>query len=385
MLLSALRRTTVYAALDADGTRHWRWTLRPLVDAEYWRRRGARLMVPLQPTMPAMWADLACRTAERMQRSATSKDQPVLTEPVHPLWRRLVRRLRRPDMVARLDRRLRLSGYEVGVRADDAILLSDSDTTQHTESSHRTSAPQKTDVAAVRDLLRGRLLTVREIERLVERENVSLGRPVVDCLAWLEAAGHVRQLPGIRRGPFGTLRCMRCGEAEALHAWDCAICGERECWQCEACRSMGAVRSCTVLYATEAACETVEGGVDETDGRLGGRPVTVHAPQLTAAQQRASDALTTFVRPEAPEPRDAVVWAVCGAGKTEMSFAAVATVLSRGGRVLFAIPRRDVVRELGRRLRRAFPDVELQVLHGGTDRTALPVLSPGSLTVATTH
>ena len=79
------------------------------------------------------------------------------------------------------------------------------------------------------------------------------------------------------------------------------------------------------------------------------------------------------------------MWAVCGAGKTEMCFAAVAAELARGGRVLFAVPRRDVVRELGPRLRAAFPHVQLQVLHGGADRAVLPVLPPGSVTVATTH
>ena len=39
----------------------------------------------------------------------------------------------------------------------------------------------------------------------------------------------------------------------------------------------------------------------------------------------------------------------------------------------------------GQRFRTAFPHVELQVLHGGADRTVLPMLSQSSLTITTTH
>jgi len=106
-------------------------------------------------------------------------------------------------------------------------------------------------------------------------------------------------------------------------------------------------------------------------------------PALTAAQRRAAWALDGFVR--RPETRAALVWAVCGAGKTEVTFIAAGRVLSQGGRVLFAVPRRDVVQELGPRLAAAFPSAELRVLHGGPDRIDYPGLAPGSLTIATTH
>ncbi|REJ31689.1 MAG: hypothetical protein DIU83_11610, partial [Bacillota bacterium] len=53
----AWRRMTVYAVVFDDGVRHWRYTLRPHVDAAYWRRQGAQAVGALEPPAPAMWAE----------------------------------------------------------------------------------------------------------------------------------------------------------------------------------------------------------------------------------------------------------------------------------------------------------------------------------------
>ncbi|WP_246363883.1 DEAD/DEAH box helicase [Halobacillus locisalis] len=100
--------------------------------------------------------------------------------------------------------------------------------------------------------------------------------------------------------------------------------------------------------------------------------------QLTVAQQRGADAIVhAMTKGEA----ELLVWAVCGAGKTEMLFPGLAFSLESGKRVCLATPRADVVRELVPRLRVAFPDVVIQGLYGdspdkGTD---------ASFIVATTH
>lgn len=76
-----------------------------------------------------------------------------------------------------------------------------------------------------------------------------------------------------------------------------------------------------------------------------------------------------------------LLWAVTGAGKTEMIFPLLEAVLSRGGRALVATPRRDVVLELAPRLATAFPSYSRAVLYGGSaDRWA-----NAALTLATTH
>ncbi|MFD3446544.1 DEAD/DEAH box helicase [Microbacteriaceae bacterium 4G12] len=76
-----------------------------------------------------------------------------------------------------------------------------------------------------------------------------------------------------------------------------------------------------------------------------------------------------------------LVWAVCGAGKTEVLFHGIDTALQKGERVCIATPRTDVVLELSPRLKQAFPTIQVASLYGGSpDRGKL-----SSLTIATTH
>ena len=100
---------------------------------------------------------------------------------------------------------------------------------------------------------------------------------------------------------------------------------------------------------------------------------------LTPAQRRAAERALAFVR-DGKEPV-LLLWAVTGAGKTEMTFAAVSHVLNRQGRVAVATPRKDVVNELTPRFRHAFPAVRIVKLHGESGETWLD----GELVIATTH
>ncbi|WP_449290074.1 helicase-related protein [Paenibacillus chungangensis] len=79
--------------------------------------------------------------------------------------------------------------------------------------------------------------------------------------------------------------------------------------------------------------------------------------------------------------RPFLLWAVTGAGKTEMVFPLVESVLSRKGRVLIASPRRDVVIELDPRIRKAFPDAQVVTLYGGSRQK----WEQGQITLSTTH
>ncbi len=98
---------------------------------------------------------------------------------------------------------------------------------------------------------------------------------------------------------------------------------------------------------------------------------------LTPAQEEVSAALQTSVA----AGRDHLLWAVTGAGKTEMLFATIATVLDAGGRVGVAAPRVDVVRELAPRLAAAFAHTPMAVRYGGAPWPGHDV----ALTVLTTH
>ncbi|MFC7678572.1 DEAD/DEAH box helicase [Paenibacillus sp. GCM10028914] len=237
-------------------------------------------------------------------------------------------------------------------------------------------------------LLEGRALLSGEVELLLEEAGGDMSA------GWLAAAqlgcllGRLRveaglaqpaprEKPGwLRRSRTMAPRCRRCG-SEALSRTACATCGSAACAYCEACLAMGRSRSCALLLqgaAHSAVRGTAGGSPTAALGRWG----------LSAAQGAAAGAALRFLA-EPPAAGSAaarfLIWAVTGAGKTEMIFPLLQSVLDAGGRVLVAAPRRDVVLELAPRLAAAFPGVSIATLYGGSpDRW-----KRGSITLATTH
>ena len=59
--------------------------------------------------------------------------------------------------------------------------------------------------------------------------------------------------------------------------------------------------------------------------------------------------------------------AVCGAGKTEILYAVIAYALNQRARVCFAIPRRELVKELAGRITMQFKNLDYSVVYGGHD------------------
>ncbi|WP_342437435.1 helicase-related protein [Paenibacillus sp. FSL L8-0436] len=174
------------------------------------------------------------------------------------------------------------------------------------------------------------------------------------------------------------MRCLRCGSV-ATGRTACAACGLTGCAYCEACLALGRSRACALLLRS-AALPAVRctAGVSPT--------VAARRWGLSSAQAGAAGAALGFLaeprqRSAAQGPERFLLWAVTGAGKTEITFPLLEAVLRAGGRVLIATPRRDVVLELAPRLGRAFPDRTLSVLYGGSpDRWG-----QSQMVLATTH
>ncbi|AIQ14823.1 DEAD/DEAH box helicase [Paenibacillus durus] len=173
-------------------------------------------------------------------------------------------------------------------------------------------------------------------------------------------------------------RCLRCGSA-ATGRTACAACGLAGCAYCEACLALGRSRACALLLRG-AALPAVQGTAAMDPAGL------MRRWGLSAAQAEAAGAALGFLaEPRAGSavrrPERFLLWAVTGAGKTEMIFPLLEAVLAAGGRALVATPRRDVVLELAPRLAKAFPAESIAVLYGGSqDRWA-----EGRLALATTH
>lgn len=62
---------------------------------------------------------------------------------------------------------------------------------------------------------------------------------------------------------------------------------------------------------------------------------------------------------------DTLVYAVCGSGKTEISYDVICYAMAKGMHVGFALPRRDVVVELFERIQDAFPSSKVVAVYGG--------------------
>jgi competence protein ComFA len=228
--------------------------------------------------------------------------------------------------------------------------------------------PDRRDPPDLAPLFWGRSLLLGEIPELLR----SYGQdPTWDAEEWMQylyCQGKVLREAAVSYDRIGLAHCRRCGSTKQIIEDNCIFCGNTRCLTCTNCQSMGLAKSCLPLYfaPNNSRLETK----DKIEPVLGF--------QLTPPQSRASDQLKLFWEQTAKE---FLVWAVCGAGKTEVGFGIIAKALAEGARVLVAIPRKDVVQELLPRFQKAFPRVSIAGLFGGSGDRNLDA----ALTIATTH
>lgn len=82
--------------------------------------------------------------------------------------------------------------------------------------------------------------------------------------------------------------------------------------------------------------------------------------RLSDLQSEASKQLVINTR----NNKNTLVWAVCGAGKTEIVYEIVYASVMSNKRICMAIPRKDVVKELYTRFSKDFRGLDINVLHG---------------------
>lgn len=162
-------------------------------------------------------------------------------------------------------------------------------------------------------------------------------------------------------------KCARCGSKDQLVTYPCARCGNEQCLYCRNCLMMGRVSACTPLFGW---------GGPSPEIAIVAEPLTWEGA-LSAGQRQASEAVVEAIE----NKEEYLVWAVCGAGKTEVLFAGIAHALKQGQRVCLATPRTDVVLELAPRLKKVFPNTTIAALYGGSEDRHLFA----SLVISTTH
>ncbi|WNR44686.1 DEAD/DEAH box helicase [Paenibacillus roseipurpureus] len=242
------------------------------------------------------------------------------------------------------------------------------------------------------EMCQGRALLLEELEQLVETSN-ELADLRANWPAYLQLAhlhGDVTITNGLllqERREWRRLfkkvagySCKRCGSgSERMYMSDCVHCGQA-CPYCEECLTMGRVRSCSLLV--------LGGSRGIASGRVGVGDLSAYIEPwgLSDAQAHASgEGLRYLHEMESSScsagPREFLIWAVTGAGKTEMIFPFIHYTAARGGRVLIATPRKDVVLELQPRIQRAFAAYSVVTLYGGSAQR----WEQGQITIATTH
>ncbi|MFT8363941.1 MAG: DEAD/DEAH box helicase [Sporolactobacillus sp.] len=194
------------------------------------------------------------------------------------------------------------------------------------------------------------------------------------------AHGLLTVRPGITALPSSLLsrlispqkwRCNRCGNEDPRAFGRCTLSG-CECVYCRHCLSMGGIirdRGLLVTWTGPAPIDKQPWGASEQ--------LCTWKGTLSRQQQIAADQLNRALT----AGRSFLIWAVTGAGKTELLFPAMAHALLAGKRIALTTPRTDVVKELFPRLRAAFPDVPISALYGGSEER----LPAAPLVVATTH
>lgn len=180
--------------------------------------------------------------------------------------------------------------------------------------------------------------------------------------------------------------CQRCGTSDSswFGTYPCARCGE-ECVYCRKCITMGRISTCTPLISwigppVEQKQAQAFSHNDSSDSIAKGETSTqilTWDGSLSAGQETASNAVVESIN----RNEDMLLWAVCGAGKTEVLFKGIESALQSGKRICLATPRTDVVLELTPRLKQAFATTEVASLYGGSPDRHL--YAP--LTIATTH
>ncbi len=164
----------------------------------------------------------------------------------------------------------------------------------------------------------------------------------------------------------GKLFCQRCqGEMIPVKAQHCFC--HKPCAYCRHCLKMGKVRKCASFYSFAEVNK-----FEEHSGNL-----LAWQGELSDQQEGAAQDIMTSI--DQKETR--LLWAVTGAGKTEMLFPGIEKALKNKERVCIASPRIDVCLELAPRIQAAFPTVSYSLLYGDMEEA----YQYRQLTIATTH
>lgn len=238
--------------------------------------------------------------------------------------------------------------------------------------------------------IEGRQLSEVDLQRLGNESGFTFSEVIEFCekQVW---HGRAEWIPAVHKEGSGW-SCQRCGETH-IEEWP-SIYGVAA--TCPSCASIGALSSLQVLYRCHPSrscsserepLEKLSSHGSQAISECGNESIGFSPHwQLSSAQKQASQEVLDYVSKDVSleskkHEKEILLWAACGAGKTEVCFPAVAWALNQGLKVLFAAPRQDVVLDVAPRLKRDFPGLDLSVLTG----TSPERFASAKFVLATTH
>ncbi|MGY3777207.1 DEAD/DEAH box helicase [Isobaculum melis] len=173
--------------------------------------------------------------------------------------------------------------------------------------------------------------------------------------------------PGFTKTTIGVY-CTRCGKLKKndYFSQPCQHC-KKQCYYCPFCIQMGKITACSMLYHLPEKNEFPTAVLN---------PLTWQG-ELSKQQATASKEILQAIK----QNEKRLVWAVAGAGKTEIVFEGIRAAIQQGKRICFASPRVDVCLEIAPRLAEAFTNTSQCLLYGGMEEA----YQYTQLVVATTH
>lgn len=226
--------------------------------------------------------------------------------------------------------------------------------------------PERLDPDGVLKMWEGRQVSEGELALMSKHLNVSQEK-IVSLMHQEVLEGRGQWIPAVKReGPIW--RCHRCGSTE-VQEWP-SFYGQAA--TCQGCLSIGAMTSLQVFFRLKRGEIKPGVGQERVSGEWN------YSFEFSAAQRRAAEELLAYAGRQGA--REVLIWAACGAGKTEVCFPFIRRSLGEGKRVLFAAPRQDVVHDLHNRLTQSFSEYRVGIWSG-----AVHEWEYAQLMVATTH
>lgn len=154
------------------------------------------------------------------------------------------------------------------------------------------------------------------------------------------------------------MQCLRCGNQDSLYFYK-----DKGVWYCRKCIGFGRIDIGELPNVQPYRRKVIK------------TTFLLNYP-LTNQQKKVSAQILYHIT----HHRDVLVYAACGAGKTELVMEAISVYLNAGKKVGFAISRRQVVLEIQKRMQAAFSNIKvIAVCEGYTE------ITDGDLIICTMH